>query len=175
MSFFPNQCRAARGLLNLSQAQVATTAHIAATTLSQFERGERIPSYNNFQAIIAALESHGIILIPANGGGPGVRLKTLSDVNGPKTSAPGAALFDAMLCRAARDLLDLSQRDLADRAGIARSTVAEFERGARATSARKLATMQETLEAAGAIFLAPSGGSGPGVRLRDRPPSGNGA
>lgn len=175
MSLSPNQCRAARGLLNLSQSQVASAAHIATTSLSEFERGERVPSYNNFQAIIAALESHGIILIPANGGGPGVRLKTPPDIPGPKASAPGAALFDAMLCRAARDLLNLSQRDLADRAGMGRSTVAEFERGVRATSARKLAAMQETLEAAGAVFLAPSGGSGPGVRLRDRPPSGNGA
>lgn len=174
MSISSSQCRAARGLLNLSQSQVARAAHIAPPTLSQFERADKAPSYNNLQAIIAVLETHGIVFIPANGGGPGVKLKASQDATGSKAPGPDAALLDASLCRAARDLLDLSQQELADKAGMGRSTVAEFEREGRSTSARKLRAMRDALEAAGAVFLAPDSGSGPGVRLRDRPPSENG-
>ena len=52
-------------------------------------------------------------------------------------------------CRAARYLLNLSQQDLADAAGIARSTITEFERGARAPTPSTLIAMRTALEAAG--------------------------
>ena len=154
------QCRAARGLLNLSQSKVAESAHIATATLSEFERDERVPSYNNLQAIRAALEAAGIAFIAANGGGPGVRLRAARD-----EGAPGETVLFPDLCRAARDILNLSQSDLAEAAGIVRSTVTEFERGARTPKSGNLAAMRAALEAAGVVFIDPNGG-GPGVRLR---------
>ena len=71
----PAQCRAARGLLNWSQEQLAAAANVSATTLRNFERGATIPMPNNMAALSAALAAAGIIFIAQNGEGPGVRLK----------------------------------------------------------------------------------------------------
>ncbi|WP_322096058.1 helix-turn-helix transcriptional regulator [Pelagibius litoralis] len=161
MSFSPGQCHAARGLLNLSQSEVAEPAHVTAATLSQFERYGKAPGYNNLQAIRATLEAAGIAFIPANGGGPGVRLRELRSGCGTSET-----LFFPDLCRAARNILNMSQWDLAEAAGIARSTVAEFERGARVPISNNLQAMRDALEAAGVAFIEADGSAGPGVRLR---------
>lgn len=65
-------------------------------------------------------------------------------------------------CRAARGLLDLSQEQLARRAGVSRLTVADFERGVRRPIPATLTALRRTLEAAGIEF--PPGG----VALRAR-------
>jgi DNA-binding XRE family transcriptional regulator len=69
------QCRAARALLNWSQAELAEAAQVARQTVVDFERGARMPYRNNLGALRGACESAGIVFIPENGGGPGVRLK----------------------------------------------------------------------------------------------------
>ncbi len=61
--------------------------------------------------------------------------------------------FNPDTCRAARALLQLSQQDLADRARVARLTVADFERGARKPMPTTLATIRAALEAAGVRFI----------------------
>ncbi len=139
---------------------MAESAHVSAPTVVAFERHERVPAYNNLEAIRAVLEAAGILFVPANGGGPGVRLREArgGDLSGEATLSPE-------LCRAARNLLDLSQQDLAEAAGVGRSTIADFERGARLPTPEKLAAIQAALEAAGVAFIEPNGG-GPGVRLR---------
>lgn len=68
-------------------------------------------------------------------------------------------------CRAARALLGWSQPDLADAVGIARETIAHFERGARTPHPNNLTAIRSTLEAAGIDFIDPNGG-GQGVRMR---------
>jgi len=62
-------------------------------------------------------------------------------------------LFTPAACRVARALLNLSQEELAGRAGVARLTVADFERGARKPTAATLAALRAPLEAAGVRFL----------------------
>lgn len=62
-------------------------------------------------------------------------------------------------------MLNLSQDQLAAAAGVARATVADFERGSRRPVPNNLAAIQRALEAAGVEFIAENGG-GPGVRLR---------
>ena len=158
MSISAEQCRAARGLLDLSQSKLAEAAHIGPATLSEFERGDRIPAYNNLQAIRAALEAAGGVFIFANGGGAGVRLRH-AEVAGETAISPD-------LCRAARYLSNLSQQELAKAADIGRSTVAEFERGARLPTSGNLTAIQSALEAAGVTFIAADDTAGPGVRLR---------
>lgn len=69
--------------------------------------------------------------------------------------------------RAARGLLNWSQGKLAESAGVARATLAEFESGKRTPIANNLAAIRQALEAAGVIFI-DQNGNGPGVRLRDR-------
>jgi transcriptional regulator with XRE-family HTH domain len=70
-------------------------------------------------------------------------------------------------CRAARILLKWMQPDLAKSAGTALSTIADFERGARAPHAKNLAAIRAALEAAGIVFIDSDDTMGPGVRLRD--------
>ncbi|WP_275891104.1 helix-turn-helix transcriptional regulator [Gluconobacter frateurii] len=69
------QCRGARGMLGISQTELAEAASVSRQTIVDFERGARTPYTNNLTAIRRALEAAGVEFIPQNGGGPGVRLK----------------------------------------------------------------------------------------------------
>jgi len=71
----PDQCRAARAILNLEQLDVADRAGIARATLIDFEKGQRAPRKATISAIRAALESAGVEFIDENGSGAGVRLR----------------------------------------------------------------------------------------------------
>jgi transcriptional regulator with XRE-family HTH domain len=71
------QSRAARALIDLSQAQLADAANLGESTIRDFEKGRRVPTINNLAAIRAALEAAGVIFVEENGEGPGVRLKKL--------------------------------------------------------------------------------------------------
>jgi transcriptional regulator with XRE-family HTH domain len=66
-------------------------------------------------------------------------------------------------CKAARALLGWSQTELAQNAGVGRSTVTEFELGSRQVSEHVLAKLQLALEDAGVEFTS---GMRRGVRLR---------
>jgi transcriptional regulator with XRE-family HTH domain len=161
MRISPAQCRAARGLLNLSQLDVAKSAHVSDGTVSQFEQHEKALGYNNLHAIRTALEAAGIMFVTANGGGPGARLRLT-----PETVAAGETAISPEQCRAARNILNLSQTDLARAASVGRSTIADYERGVRTPNPDNLAALRSALEAAGVAFIGPNGG-GPGVRLRE--------
>lgn len=68
------QSRAARGLLEWSQEEAATRAHLGLSTIRDFEKGRRQPTINNLAALQRAFEAAGVEFIPENGGGAGVRL-----------------------------------------------------------------------------------------------------
>ena len=70
-----DQCRAARGLVKLSQGELASAANVSRATLADFERGVRTPHPNNLAAIRRALEAAGVEFIDGNDGGAGVRLR----------------------------------------------------------------------------------------------------
>jgi transcriptional regulator with XRE-family HTH domain len=70
------QIRAARHLLGLSQAHVATAAGLSLPTFKRAESKQPVSvSRRTIHAIRAALESAGVEFIAKNGGGVGVRLK----------------------------------------------------------------------------------------------------
>ncbi len=69
------QSRAARGLLDWSQDQLARHSNLSESTIRDFEKGRRVPSVNNLAAIQRALEAAGVLFIEENGEGPGVRLR----------------------------------------------------------------------------------------------------
>ena len=59
----PEQSRAARGWLNWSQDELAKRAHVALSTVRDFEKGRRTPIKNNVDAMRAALETQGITMV----------------------------------------------------------------------------------------------------------------
>jgi transcriptional regulator with XRE-family HTH domain len=71
----PEQCRAARGLLHWSQAELADKAAVGIVTVRQFEAGAHEPRRATLDVIRRAFESAGVEFIDQNGGGPGLRLK----------------------------------------------------------------------------------------------------
>jgi transcriptional regulator with XRE-family HTH domain len=69
------QMRAARSLLDWTQADLAEKAGISAPTIKRMEKiGLGRSSMDNVTAVQRALEAAGVVFIPENGGGAGVRL-----------------------------------------------------------------------------------------------------
>jgi ribosome-binding protein aMBF1 (putative translation factor) len=74
MILSPPLCRAARGLVDWSQDQLAKHAAVGNSTVRDFEKGRRVPLDENLTAMRRALEDAGVEFIPARGGkGAGVR------------------------------------------------------------------------------------------------------
>jgi len=71
----PAQCRAARGLLDWSQQDLATAATVGLVTVHQLEAGTSRPRIATLDVVRRALERAGVEFIDENGGGAGVRLR----------------------------------------------------------------------------------------------------
>lgn len=56
----PEQCRAARAWLDLSQDALAKAANVGLSTVRDFEAGRRTPIANNLARMKAELEAKGI-------------------------------------------------------------------------------------------------------------------
>jgi transcriptional regulator with XRE-family HTH domain len=73
------QCRAARALIEWSQAQLSQSAAIDIQTIADFERRFRKADETTRRRLRAALEAAGVVFISENGGGAGVRLRFSRD------------------------------------------------------------------------------------------------
>ena len=71
----PAQCRAARGLLDWSQQDLASQAGVGIVTVRQLEAGVNEPRRSTLEVVRQAFERAGVEFIDENGGGPGVRLR----------------------------------------------------------------------------------------------------
>ena len=69
----PAQCRAARGLVDMNQIDLAAGASVSKNVIVDFEKGRRNPTKNNLAAIQRVLEAAGVEF--TNGDAPGVRLR----------------------------------------------------------------------------------------------------
>jgi DNA-binding transcriptional regulator YiaG len=69
------QCRAARGLLDWSQQELAERARVGVVTVRQLEAGTHQPRRATLEVVRRCLESGGVEFIDENGGGVGVRLR----------------------------------------------------------------------------------------------------
>lgn len=67
-------------------------------------------------------------------------------------------------CRAARALVAMSQDRLAEASGVAKRTIASFEKEDRQPYDRTINALRTALESAGVEFI-PENGGGAGVRL----------
>lgn len=81
MTITSAQIRAARGLLDISQQELADLSKVSLRTIVQVERGSKPASESIAQALALSLEAAGIEFIPENGGGVGVRLTRRSNGN----------------------------------------------------------------------------------------------
>ncbi len=79
MDLFPEQCRAARGLLNWTQGQLAMLAGVSRSTIKDFECNRHALHRATERLLIRALENGGVHLLAAGPEGPGVRLKARRD------------------------------------------------------------------------------------------------
>jgi transcriptional regulator with XRE-family HTH domain len=75
----PEQIRAARGLLNWSQRELAEASGVAVQSIKNIETGKTDPRLSTATALRHTLELKGVIFLSGNDttpGGPGVRLKS---------------------------------------------------------------------------------------------------
>jgi transcriptional regulator with XRE-family HTH domain len=73
VTLIPALCRAARGLVGMTQADLAEKANVSLPTIKNFERGASVPYPNNLSAIVAAFDAAGVEF--TNSDQPGVRLR----------------------------------------------------------------------------------------------------
>ena len=71
----PAQCRAARGLLDWSQQDLAREAEVGVVTIRQLEAGVIQPRRATLVVVRHTLEAAGVEFIEDNGGGVGVRFR----------------------------------------------------------------------------------------------------
>jgi transcriptional regulator with XRE-family HTH domain len=69
-----SQCRAARGLLDWTQAKLSEETGLSVVTLRAFEKGGEMRDSNR-NLLRLTFERAGVQFIPENGGGAGVRLR----------------------------------------------------------------------------------------------------
>lgn len=79
--FTSGQLRAGRGLLGWSQTKLSKVAGVSQATVKRMEGalGPGRSSMDNVTSVQQALEEAGVEFIPENGGGPGVRLKKITN------------------------------------------------------------------------------------------------
>ena len=75
----PAQSRMARAALQLGVRDVAALAEVSPNTIARLERGETLYP-RTVDAIRTALEAAGVEFIEENGGGAGVRLRSIERV-----------------------------------------------------------------------------------------------
>ncbi len=74
MNLCPEQCRAARGLLNWTQEQLARIAGVSRSTVRDFEGRRHALQPMSEHMVVQALERAGVLFLEAGRDGPGVRL-----------------------------------------------------------------------------------------------------
>jgi DNA-binding transcriptional regulator YiaG len=138
------QVRAARELLNWTQARLAEAAGINLSIIKNFESEQRLPTQENFLAIWRAFQKAGI------------RFESDRNFVSVKVRRSGRKAFEAPIdprqSRAARKLLDWSQPYLSATAQISSGAVRNFEGQQRPTAEVKRWAILRAFEKAGMLF-----------------------
>ena len=75
MDLSPEQCRAARGLLDWTQEGLALRAGVSRSTVRDFERHRHMLHRGTESLLIRTLQEAGVVLLPPGEQGHGVRLR----------------------------------------------------------------------------------------------------
>lgn len=75
----PAQCRAARGLLDWTQEQLAERAELSRSTVRDFEGRKHGLQRASAAQVVRVFEAAGVVLIEGDDLGPGVRLRVPED------------------------------------------------------------------------------------------------
>lgn len=75
MSLTPEQCRAARGLLNWTQTDLAKASGITRHTITRFEGNKHVPHPANRALLREVFEAAGVAFIDAGKTGVGAYLR----------------------------------------------------------------------------------------------------
>jgi predicted transcriptional regulator len=75
MTISPRQIRAARALLGWSQVELALKAGVHKNALARLEAARTDPRMSTYDAVVKALEAHGIVFLDDDGGGEGLRIR----------------------------------------------------------------------------------------------------
>jgi DNA-binding XRE family transcriptional regulator len=70
------------------------------------------------------------------------------------------------MMRVARALLELSQEELAERAGVGRQTIVRIEAGGKGVAFDAVDRVRAALEKAGVVFLPSTADHGPAIALK---------
>lgn len=84
----PDLTRAARGLLDWSQDQLAKRSNLSLSTVKDFEAGRRTPAVNNLAAIQNALENAGVRFVSGDWNGGIAVTRTSTDDIGAIVADP---------------------------------------------------------------------------------------
>lgn len=75
MELSPEQCRAARGLLDWTQEMLACRAGVSRSTVRDFESHRHGLHRATEILLVQTFQDAGVMLLPADGHGPGVRIR----------------------------------------------------------------------------------------------------
>ncbi|MCJ8142397.1 helix-turn-helix domain-containing protein [Ancylobacter sp. A5.8] len=75
MDLSPEQCRAARGLLDWTQETLACRAGVSRSTVRDFERHRHVLHRGTETLLVRTLQEAGVMLLPPGEYGPGVRIR----------------------------------------------------------------------------------------------------
>ena len=116
MPLTSDQCRAARGLLNWTQDDLATNSRVARATVADFESNARRPMKNNLLAMEDCMFAAGIEFLAEQGAeGAGVRFRERKlqynrniriDTFEAGASIPMTYAGEDFICIVSRDLLE---------------------------------------------------------------------
>lgn len=78
MALLPEQCRAARGLLNWTQERLAQYAGVSRSTIKDFECNRHALHRSSEYLLLGAFQKHGVKFLFEKDAGPGVQLKLIT-------------------------------------------------------------------------------------------------
>jgi transcriptional regulator with XRE-family HTH domain len=144
----PEQSRAARALLGITQPELATLSNLGLATIVRLERGAGDLHYTTPGRIEAALAERGITLLNDDMGS-GVRFDREAQI--PLDSVAAEVLTPGQ-CRAARALLGMSSRELAKLLRVNKGRVEAAEMPGAEVGEAVLRRLRATFVVRGILF-----------------------